>query len=250
MATQVRPRGSLTRLRLFIITPGSPSQSPASRLEPPQNPDDLSQDLKALLAPSDVDGGHAGVFGLEDDLVRFEEDPLDGGLVVEKRHDDVAVLGGGLAADEGVVPGEDVGTDHALTLYLEEESLIAVHPLAGNDRGAFEILLGEQRLAGSNAAEDRKLAVRGGCPVRRREGKGGRGVQELERARLGRLTAQVPLALQGFQVIEDAPRDEAEVGADLAHGGRIAGLQQELADEFQDFALSGGQWRSHSGHLG
>ncbi len=92
-----------------------PIRLPACQSKLPQDPDDLPDDLEALLAPADLEGGHAGVFRLEDDHVLLEEDALDGGLVVHQGHHDLSVLRRGLVADQREATTARIGASLRIT---------------------------------------------------------------------------------------------------------------------------------------
>ena len=56
---------------------------------------------------------------------------LDGGLAVDHRGDDVAVLGGRLLADDDVVAVADRGVDHRVADDLEQEQRALADQLLG-----------------------------------------------------------------------------------------------------------------------
>lgn len=211
--------------------------SPGS-LKAPYDADDLPEDLEVLLAPADLDGGHGGVFRLQDDHVLLEGYPLDGGLVVEQGHHDVSVLGRGLAPDQGVIPWQDVGADHAIALHLEEKDHIPVHPVAGDGEGSLHVLLGEEGFTRGDPADDGQLPEGGGRPAGRGLSRSSR-LQNLQGSGLRGDPAKVALPLQRLEMVKDTARDEAEMVADFPDRGWIAGPVQEVANEVEDLALSG-----------
>ena len=125
-----------------------------------------------------------------------------------------------------------MGVDHALTPDAEREHVLAA---IGERRGrhgqlALTVLLGEERRAGGDAAEDRDGPIRGrGARVHQREcARGAPGARTpLERA----------LALERPEMVESRPRRDLEPVGDLAHGRRRPMPRLKAPHETQDFLL-------------
>lgn len=96
---------------------------------------------------------------------------FDGGFIPDEGADNVAAVGGGLFADEDVVAGEDAGFDHGVALDAKAECVAAAADHGSLDANVVEdVFVGEEGLAGGDAAEDRHVEhvavaglVVGGC---------------------------------------------------------------------------------------
>ena len=102
-------------------------------------------------------------------------------VVADERHDDVASTRVGLAVDDDDVAVEDAGLDHRFALDPKEEVGITTEGL-GNGDPLLDLLLGEQRSAGGDPAEERheRGGLRGGrlgaTPADELDGAGLRGI--------------------------------------------------------------------------
>ena len=86
---------------------------------------------------------------------------LDGGLAVDHRGDDVAVFGGGLLAHHDDVAVADRRLDHRVALDLKRKQRALPDQLAGQRQHILDVLLGQDRATGGDAAEQRHIG-RGG----------------------------------------------------------------------------------------
>src|SRR5258706_12737395 len=100
---------------------------PASRASnAPEDPDNDAEEHGGFeIAGPHQNRGHLSVGGLEPDVIPLGVVVLDGGLVADERHDDVAPLGGELLFDEDVVAAENPGVDHRVARDLEAEYFAA-----------------------------------------------------------------------------------------------------------------------------
>ena len=126
-------------------------------IQAPEHPHDLPQHLHVV----GVDRLERGVLGLEANAaVGLAVEGLDGrlvrGLVVpDERDDDVAVAGVVAALDDDRVAVEDPGVDHRVAVHGEQEVGAAAERLRHGD-DVLDVLLGEERPAGRDAAEQRE----------------------------------------------------------------------------------------------
>src|SRR3972149_11400771 len=95
------------------------SRRRGSRLggHPADQPDDLALDVHV----PGQDRLQSRVLGLQPDVVGLAVVALDRGLVLNARHDDVAVAGGGLTAGDEEVAVVDAGADHAVAAAAYDE---------------------------------------------------------------------------------------------------------------------------------
>ena len=108
----------------------------------------------------------------------------------------------------------------------------------GHRNVVLDVLLGEDRLAGGDRAEERQ-PLGADDPADAVDRVPHRPVEQLDRAGLGRVAAQQPDLLEvGEMGMHRGRRGEADSFADVAHGGRIAVLGGVLADEVEDLLLA------------
>ena len=133
------------------------------------------------------------------------------GAILLAHHDEVAV--------------EDPGVDHAVAAHLQSEQAVGVAEHVGGLEPALEALLGQDRRAGRDAAQDGNA------------GAATRGGERADAARDAAAASQVSGALEHGQVVAHPVGGfDSEGLADLADGGRVAVLERELLEEGQDLA--------------
>ena len=94
------------------------------------------------------------ILGPELDALVSDEEPLDGGILIEQRDDDVPVFCYWLLPNYDQVLVLNAGVDHAVTLKFQcEEATGAGDPAVDQDL-TDGILLGQDRLAGGCLADD------------------------------------------------------------------------------------------------
>src|SRR5262249_24285371 len=148
------------------------------------------------------------MLGPEKGGVRLAREPLDGGLAIDQRHDDVAGLSMVLTPYEDEVSLDDVRVDHALAAHPEAEDVLApsADPRGIQRQRALPVLLREQRGTGRDTAQDRHLA----------DGLRSRSERERPgRAPFRAAPTQVTLPLQRAKVIEGRAGRHVEARADL-----------------------------------
>lgn len=84
-------------------------------LESSEHRDDLACDNDVF---SHDDGFHAGVFGLQANMVALLEEALDRGAVVDDGDYDIPVRSGGLFFDDDVIAVVDAYLDHGVAAYF------------------------------------------------------------------------------------------------------------------------------------
>src|SRR5262245_48571550 len=117
-------------------------------------------------APDDPEDAEAGILADHDRRVFLigghELDPvpvgpvvLDRGLFIEQRDDDLAGARGLLLLDDDVVALQDPRVDHAVAAHLEREQVLGLPEQLTQLQRPGPVLLGEDRLAGGDPAQDR-----------------------------------------------------------------------------------------------
>ena len=171
---------------------------------------------------------------------------LDRRLAVDHGCDDLAVVGGRLLPDDDPVAVRDRGVDHRVADHLQQEQRAAADELAGEREDLLDRLLGEDRTAGSDPADDwdiGRLGMRGalgrlvhrtlqrGCHLAREPDINGSG--------LGGIAPQEALPLQHRQLVRHARgAGEPDGLTDLADGGRVAPALDRFADHLEHLALA------------
>ena len=144
---------------------------------------------------------------------------LDGGLIVDHGHHDLALVGGGLTADHHQIPVEDAGVDHGVAPDPEGE---VVPTMATGVKGQviLDTLLGQDRRAGGHVAHDGD-AVRL-LPLRQRGGFRGL-LDQADGPALAGADLDVAHLRQVLQVeVHRGGGAQAHGLADLPHGGGVA----------------------------
>src|SRR3990172_9191011 len=118
---------------------------------PPDQPDDLALDVHV----PGQDRLQGRVLGLQPDVIGLAVVALDRGLVLNARHDDVAVARGGLTADDDEVAVVDARPDHAVAADADDERVGVAHKLRGQREIVLDVLLGQQWRARSDASHHR-----------------------------------------------------------------------------------------------
>ena len=142
--------------------PPDDGSSGARAQKPRTNPTTLPT-IRTSFSPSRTTiGAMVGCSGFRTTACGFAGEPLDGRLPVHQRHDDVPRLRVVLAPDEHEVALDDVRVDHALAADPQAEDVIAppADPRRIERQRALAVLLGEERRAGRDTAEDGHLVPR------------------------------------------------------------------------------------------
>jgi hypothetical protein len=165
---------------------------------------------------------------------------LVGGLVgARERDDDLAVPRGLLAAHDREVAVEDAGIDHRVALHAQDELLASAGERLRDGDVLLDVLLGEQRPARGDLADERQPVDVGRAPAL-----GLRVPAELQRTRLGRVALDQAGALEVREVrVHRGRRGEPDRLSDLAHRRRVAVLVDVVGQELPDLLLASGQHR-------
>ncbi len=166
---------------------------------------------------------------------------LHGRLAVEHGGDDVAVVGVRLRTHHDPVAVADGRVDHRLAADLQHEQVALAHELAGKREDLLDLLVGGDGNAGGDASDERyerrvaegRRHVGGvlGCRARQVD-------EDLHRARLAGVAAQVAAQLELIQLVGDAgERLQSDGVTDLAHAGRIAVPRDGGLDHLEDLQL-------------
>ena len=129
------------------------------------DPDELALDPDVV-----VELGRVGRVGrLEPDLVLLLEEALEGdGVLLDLGDDDVAVAGRGLRADEDEVAVGDVGLDHRVAADAEDVRVAARREDVRDGHRLRRVLVGLDRAAGRDLADDRQRRALCGRRLRAR----------------------------------------------------------------------------------
>ena len=178
-------------------------------------------------------------------------------LTLEPGRDDVAVVRILLAADDYPVSVGDGGVDHGVAANLEDEVLTLTDQLLGQRERVLDHLLGQDRATSGDMTDPGHVGrllgrnvERGNsrlrlAPCRALLGCGGVrgeriGRQQLHRPRAPPVAVQVPLLLQGLEVVRDAGRaPQAHRVPDLADRRRIAAPGHPRADNIEHLLFTG-----------
>src|SRR6267142_2290828 len=219
---------------------GSEDRSPRfPQSETSEQPDDLAENRDRASGWIDDDRRHRLILGLEHDARAVAHEALHRRLALaarlrlDHRDDDVVRLRGVLPPDEHEIAVADMGLDHRLAPDAEREDVLAApgQRRRGDRHLAFAILLGQERRARGDPAEDRYGVMRPPRPGHVGKRQSPRGSPH------ARAPLQLAFALERAQVIERGPRGDPEPLAELAHGRRHAVLGLEAAHEAQHFPL-------------
>lgn len=203
----------------------------------PENTDDHAEDFDARsVGLRDPDRGVVRVFGKELNAGGSLPEPLDRSVVLDEGHDDLSIRGRLTGPDENQIAVQDVGVAHAVAFDPQQKGVIR-NPLGRQVEDVFDVLLGQDRSAGRDAAQQRHPATGWYRTCMHR-------ARSRQRTGTTRLALEAALLLERFEVIMDCGRRKTELRADLANGGRKAGSVPVAIDELEDLALPMGQ-RSH-----
>jgi hypothetical protein len=181
-----------------------------------------------------------------------------GGFAVDHGRDDLAVLGVLLLADDHPVPVRDGRVDHRVAGDLQHEQAALADKLPGKREDVLNLLIGGDRDASRDPADERHVGGLLRCDVHAVGGQfafgaaavgallgadsGVTGQPNLHRARAAHITVQVTLALQRRELVRDTRRaGQADRLADLPHRRRVSALLHRIPDDLQDLALPPGQ---------
>ena len=171
-----------------------------------------------------VDRLERGVLGLQPDPAVLAVERLDGRLVgrlvvAGERDDDLAVPRVVLAAHDDDVAVEDPGLDHRVAADAQEE-VGAARRAARARRLLLDVLLGEQRPAGGDLADERQARHASAASALGALAPAGRRARA-RAAWSGRAEQARPLEVREVRV-HGGRRGEPDRLADLAHGRRVA----------------------------
>ena len=162
---------------------------------------------------------------------------LDRRLLPHERDDDVAVGRGLLLAHDDVVALEDPGVAHRVAADAQDELRLVAADRCRHLDVVLDVLLGEHRLARGDSAHHGQPGPHDATHAL--HGAAHRPVEELDRARLGRVAPQQPDLLQVGQVgVHRRGRRQPDGLADVPHRGRVSVLGRVLADEVVDLLLA------------
>lgn len=136
---------------------------------------------------------HGIIFRLETVVPVLFVVGLYGSRIVDECYDDISIFCGSLLLDQNLIAVKDACVNHTLALDLEHKGLLVRHIFRRNWKISFDVLLSEDRLSGSDCADDRHIDHLTADHVERF-------VEDLDRAWLGRVAANISVALQGFEM--------------------------------------------------
>src|SRR5581483_10631528 len=207
-------------------------------LQLPEDPHDAAEDLHVPR----IERLHRRVLRLQADAVllaveRLHRRRVERLVVAGERDDDLAVPRVLRALHDHEVAVEDARLDHRLALRAHDE--VALREARHRDV-LLDVLLGEQRTAGGDLAEDRQA-----CHVAELDdvvGLAPLAAEQLQRTRLRRVALQQARALEVREVrVHRRGRGEPYLLADLAHGRRVAVPVDVLDEVVPDLLLAGGE---------
>ena len=182
-------------------------------------------------------------------MVGLAEEALDGGAVVDDGHDDIAVVGHRLLLHNHVVAIVDAGLDHGLAAHREHEGGGIADDIGGQRDGVGDVLLGENRGAGSHVAHQGhidELAV-GGRESRDRGGNLLDGIGKRDGAGFKGVALDEALVFKCLQMDMDGGRGgEPQTLAHLAHRRTVALLANARFDAVENRLLPLGHFLGHS----
>ena len=144
------------------------------------------------LAVINDDGIHGVVLRLETDMSLLLIESLDGSGIIDQGHNDLSVIRRVLDMNEDTVTVENTGIDHGLSADIQNEGFSLGNYIGGNGEVVLNILLSEDRLSGSNIADDREAYHLGRYHL-------GTVITDLNGRGLGRISADVAVFLQIIQ---------------------------------------------------
>ena len=154
-----RPRAERSDAWTAFVRSCVPAVGNAGTRSPvtPEQRDDLAVDLH-LVGPEDqVD--HGGVRRAQHDLVALAGERFDRGLLAgDAGDDDVALLGGGLLADDDVVTVEDAGLDHRVAPHPQHEHRAFTGEVGREGEDLLDVLGGEDAGTGGDVTDERDVA--------------------------------------------------------------------------------------------
>src|SRR5512139_3812371 len=218
-----RPRLAGARVRSRAPRPLPPERS----RDPPEDPHDAAEQAHVAGA----NRLHALVLRLEPDLILLTEEALDCRLVIDQGDHDLAVAGALRGAHHDEVTLEDAGVLHALPAHPQDVVAILTADDVRDVEVLFDVLLGEDRLAGRDLPDQRQARWANGLlrPLH----------HHLERARLGGIASHHTQALQLGEVgVDRRGGVQADRLADLPDRRWIAVAAQVAADEVEDLLLT------------
>lgn len=180
--------------------------------------------------------GVARIFGAEEGAAALDQETFQRGFAVDESGDDGT--GAWVARrKEDRVAVEDVGPGHGIAADAEGEEAGAGGDAEGGGVDG-DVAVGFLFGGGGEAGGDG--AVKGDFEQRGTEG-GGEGGQVT--AGFAGVVLEGALAGEGAEVVDGGGlAGEAEMGLDLARGGRVAVAALVIADETEDLALAGGEF--------
>ncbi len=167
---------------------------------------------------------------------------LDGGLAVDHRRDDVAVLGHRLLPDHHPVAVGDRGVDHRVADHPEQEQGALADQVARERKDVLDGLLGQDRAARRDPADDRHIGGWSGAGRPRRPRRPPRASGCPPRADGWGPCAADPLRSQHGQLVGHRRRRlQPDHLADLADARRVAATGHRVADHREYLLLAHGQ---------
>ncbi len=119
----------------------------------PADGDDLAQDAQSVVG-ADRHRAKFRVLRPELDALVTDEEPFDGSFLIEQRDHDVPTLRQGLLPNHHQVTVVDASIDHAVALDFQCEAASMAGDPAVDQHFADDVFIGQDRLAGSDSADD------------------------------------------------------------------------------------------------
>ena len=143
------------------------------------------------LAVIDDDGIHGVVLRLETDMSLLLVECLDRSGIINQSYDNLAVMCCVLSMYEDTVAVKNTGIDHGFSTNIQNEGFSLGNYIGGNGEVVLNILLSEDRLSGSNIADDREAYHLGTYHLETV-------ITDLNGTGLGRVSADVAVLLQSL----------------------------------------------------
>ena len=194
----------------------------------PQHPHPYPLDDQGLPPQIDLDGRELGVLGEQPHPIAAAAEALDGDLVFETRHYDLAVRGLGRDVHGQEIAVQDPGIAHAHPPYPQEIIGMGLEQLGVHVVVGLDVLFGQDGVAGGHPAHHRQS----GWPIHQQSDPARGAGQERDR----------PLAFQCPQVVlGGVRRSETEFIGDLRARRREPLGVDEPLDHLEDLVLAEGQ---------
>lgn len=152
---------------------------------------EYTEDSAKDLAVINDDGIHGVVLRLETDMSLLLVECLDRSGIINQSYDNLAVMCCVLSMYEDTVAVKNTGIDHGFSTNIQNEGFSLGNYIGGNGEVVLNILLSEDRLSGSNIADDREAYHLGTYHLETV-------ITDLNGTGLGRISADVAVLLQSL----------------------------------------------------